>query len=163
MKHFRSPQSQTLSLIVGTALLLLLASFLILQINEAYVRDEGLWISQQMQRSASKQLAIMKTTDGDLVRGDVRRSLNGRHSLLTVEVSDLTEPGSSNYYSLYFGKRDEPGTTLFVAQLGSPQKIDGTDKYILTGQGPADWFDYSTVELRLEGSSAKSKLVLAGT
>ena len=100
MKHFRSPQSQTLSLIIGTALLLLLASFLILQINEAYVRDEGLWISQQMQRSTSKQLAIMKTADGNLVRGDVRRSLNGTHSLLTLEVSDLTEPNSSNYYSL---------------------------------------------------------------
>ena len=163
MKHFSSPQSKTLGLVIGTALLLLLAGFLILQINEAYIRDEGGWVDKQIQKSSSKQVAVLKTTDGDLVRGDVRRSLTGKRALLTVEVADVTEPGGDSYYSLYFTKKDQPDTTLFIAQLGAPQQIEGTQKYILTGWGPEDWFDYDTVELRLEGSSSKSKLVLAGT
>jgi hypothetical protein len=162
MKHLEPGRSRTLSLIVGTVLLLILATFLIVQINQFSLRDNGGDANEQLRRSRSEQQAILKS-DSEIASGQVTRSINGQRSFLNIEISELSELSSNRSYVVYFSKSDSPDDNVLIAQLGEPQQVNGQPKYIVTGWGPRAWVAYDMVELREAGPISNQTPILTGS
>ncbi len=141
MKHIHTPQSKTLTLVIGTFVLLLVASFLLSNIRDAYRIDDSDWLTGKNKQSSGKELAVMKTTSNGVVVGDSHRVHDGKRLNLDVSVSGLAKPKSGNY-GVYFARKSNIDDRLYVARFGAPQVENGKSTYRLTGWGPEDWTSY---------------------
>jgi hypothetical protein len=155
MKHIHSPQSKTLTLVIGTFALLLVTSFLLSNIRDAYNIDDADWLAGKKQPENGKQLAVMKKGSDGLVIGDSHRSLDGKRMNLDIAISGLPKPKSGNY-GVYFARKSNIDDRLYVARFGAPQVEGGKSTYRLTGWGPEDWLSYDMLIVVDETSSLAS-------
>ncbi len=160
--HFHSPYAKTLTLILGTLVLLLVTSYLVRSINETYSSDADTWISKKTRvNKSSKQFAALKSITSGVVYGDAHRALNGTIVSIDVAFSGFPVTPNGKAYNLYFGTTGSK-EKLFIARFGEPQLTDGQPTYRLTGWGPETWLDYGElyiIEEPITGEPAQRTVI----
>jgi hypothetical protein len=141
--------------------MLLITSYLLASIDDAYPQEEPSWLETTISKpSTGTELAVLRTTPANIVAGDAHRSLDGRRLNLDVTVAGLPKPKSGSY-SVYLVKRENPDNRLYIARFGDPQEVNGKSTYRLSGWGPDTWLDYDDI-IVTDGSSPSADAVLQG-